>query len=80
MRIVGAGTSGNVVQGNYIGTAVNGTADLGNTRNGVFVGSAATGNTALRRSMPGWQSHDLADDTSRVGILAPWSRANLPTA
>src|SRR5262249_44054601 len=36
VRIDGAGT-GNKVQGNFIGTDVNGTADLGNTKHGVDV-------------------------------------------
>jgi hypothetical protein len=37
--IVIAGSMGNQVQGNYIGTDVNGTADLGNAQNGVFMSS-----------------------------------------
>ena len=39
-----AGAASNLVQGNYIGTDVNGTNDLGNTLQGVFVNSAS-GNT-----------------------------------
>ena len=37
--------------------------------------AAFHGNTAARRSMPVWQSHDLADDTSRVSAIrtmSPW--------
>lgn len=33
---IGAGATGNFVQGNYIGTGVNGAADLGNASHGVF--------------------------------------------
>ncbi len=40
---VGVGVRSNLIQGNYIGTDVNGTADLGNTLNGVQV--QATANT-----------------------------------
>jgi uncharacterized repeat protein (TIGR01451 family) len=41
-------SSGNLVQGNYIGTDVTGTLDLGNTNNGVFINGSsgtASGNT-----------------------------------
>ncbi len=39
------GTSGNVVLGNDIGAAANGTAALGNTKDGVLITSGATANT-----------------------------------
>ncbi|HKI30717.1 MAG TPA: right-handed parallel beta-helix repeat-containing protein [Gemmataceae bacterium] len=43
--IVSAGTSGNVVLGNRIGTDITGTAQLGNTLDGVSIVNGATGNT-----------------------------------
>ena len=42
-------------------------------------GGAAHGKSGAVRSTPGWHSHDLAEETSRPGILAPWVRANAPT-
>ena len=45
IQIWGAGTSGNVVQGNYIGLDVTGTLDLGNTNQGVAIFGGATNNT-----------------------------------
>lgn len=38
--IIGASATGNLVQGNFIGTDVNGTADLGNIENGVVLYNA----------------------------------------
>ena len=43
--ISGSGTTGNLVEGNYIGTNAAGTAALGNATDGVQVSSGATGNT-----------------------------------
>ena len=37
VQIEGSGATGNVVEGNYIGTDVNGTADLGNTFDGLLI-------------------------------------------
>ncbi|HKS42340.1 MAG TPA: HYR domain-containing protein [Blastocatellia bacterium] len=45
VQIAGAGSSNNVIQGNFIGTDVSGTADLGNGRVGVLISLAATNNT-----------------------------------
>jgi photosystem II stability/assembly factor-like uncharacterized protein len=41
VEILGSGTSGNLVEGNYVGTDVTGTAVLGNGANGVLITSAA---------------------------------------
>ncbi len=43
--IHGTGTSGNVVQGNYIGLDATGTTAIGNGDDGVWVGTGATGTT-----------------------------------
>lgn len=44
VQIAGSGSSNNLIQGNFIGTDVNGTADLGNSRVGVLISAAATSN------------------------------------
>ncbi|HEV3229185.1 MAG TPA: PKD domain-containing protein [Solirubrobacteraceae bacterium] len=43
--IYAPGTTGNLVQGNYIGTNAAGTAAIGNAKEGVFLEGGATGNT-----------------------------------
>jgi titin len=43
--LVGAGTSNNVIQGNFIGTDATGTAALGNARDGVLFEQGASANT-----------------------------------
>jgi titin len=45
ISITGAGVSGNVVAGNFIGTDGSGSSAVGNALAGVFVGSGASGNT-----------------------------------
>ncbi len=45
LGIGGSGTSANVVLGNFIGTALNGTSRLGNARDGVHIDTGATANT-----------------------------------
>ena len=44
VRISGAGTTGNVVQGNYIGTGINGLVDLGNAAQGLTIDGSAGNN------------------------------------
>lgn len=43
--IYGAGATDNLIQGNLIGTDINGTADLGNQNHGILVGNNASDNT-----------------------------------
>jgi len=43
--IAGSGTTGNQILGNFIGTDVNGTADLGNPSDGVIIENGASNNT-----------------------------------
>jgi CSLREA domain-containing protein len=45
VETIDLGTSGNLVQGNFIGTDFNGTADLGNGGDGVIIDFCATNNT-----------------------------------
>jgi hypothetical protein len=40
-----SGSTGNLVQGNYIGTNVSANASVANTRNGIFISESASGNT-----------------------------------
>ena len=53
--IIGTSASGNTILGNYIGTDVNGTADLGNTNEGVHIRDASNntvgGTTAAARNI-----------------------------
>ncbi len=55
VAISGAGTMGNRVQGNFIGTDVNGAADLGNNSNGVSIndarGNIIGGTTNIERNV-----------------------------
>jgi hypothetical protein len=44
VEIIGGGSSGNVVEGNYVGTDVSGTRALANASNGVLIVNGATGN------------------------------------
>jgi uncharacterized repeat protein (TIGR01451 family) len=44
VQVAGAGSSNNLIQGNFIGTDVSGTADLGNARLGVLISASATSN------------------------------------
>ena len=52
VRLIDSGTTGNTVQGNYIGTNISGTANLGNTKNGVGIWDGASIN-AIGGTTPG---------------------------
>ena len=92
--LANAGTSGNFVQGNRIGTDWTGTHALGNTFNGVLVFGGASGNTVggtaagagNQVSGNGWDGVRLADRPYRAGMScsaigsAPTRRARGPWA
>jgi titin len=63
--ILGAGTSGNLVEGNYIGTDKTGTAALGNKWTGLAVLAGATNNT-IGGTVPG--SADVISANAAVGV------------
>lgn len=66
VNIVGFLASGNVVQGNYIGIDVTGTADLGNFTDGVFIGDYASDNT-VGGDTPG--ARNVISSNGRNGIV-----------
>src|SRR5262249_42620777 len=53
LRITGAGTSQNVVAGNYVGTNLSGTAAVANSFIGVLIDSGATNNSIDTNSVSG---------------------------
>lgn len=61
-----SGATGNLVQGNYIGTDINGTVDLGNTDRGVAIYSAAN-NTTIGGTTE--TARNLISGNDSVGIL-----------
>jgi hypothetical protein len=74
--IGGPGADGNVVEGNWIGTDVNGAADLGNSRNGVIVsslvsggGPSASGNR-IGGTDPGARNVISGNDANGISIVA----------
>ena len=56
IRIDGAGATGNLVQGNFIGTDRTGTIDLGNAGDGISILAGASGNV-IGGLPPGPQRH-----------------------
>jgi len=67
--ILGGSATGNVVQGNYIGTDVTGTVDLGNTFSGVGILNSASGNT-IGGTAPGAGNVISGNGTVGVGCGA----------
>jgi YVTN family beta-propeller protein len=70
VEILGAGTMGNVVEGNYVGTDVTGTATLGNAFAGIQIDSQASGNT-IGGSAPG-AGNVIAASGLPAGIVSWW--------
>ncbi len=62
-----AAATGNLVQGNYIGTDATGTTDLGNTQQGVLIGEAAS--NLVGGTSPGLGNLIVGNDASGVFIL-----------
>ncbi len=75
VQFSGAGSAGNVVQGNEIGTDVTGTAALGNGLDGIFINGAPRntigGQTAGARNLIS------ANGSSGIQLLAPSSSGNV---
>jgi uncharacterized repeat protein (TIGR01451 family) len=68
VRITGGGATGNQVQGNFIGTDVNGTADLGNNFDGVFIQDAS--NNTIGGAAAGARNVISGNDIDGVVIFA----------
>ena len=75
IQLYGAGSSGNVVQGNLIGTNSSGTARLGNRLDGLFVNSSA-GNT-IGGPSPGARNFISGNGSSGIQLLNSGSSGNL---
>ena len=73
--IVGAGASGNVVQGNYIGTDVAGLSDLGNSDDGLVIENAP--NNTVGGSQDGESNVISGNDDDGVVIFGPGARGNV---
>ncbi|HSQ55986.1 MAG TPA: hypothetical protein VLM40_09575, partial [Gemmata sp.] len=71
----GFDTTGNVVQGNYIGTDANGTADIGNTLDGVFISYAAS-NNIVGGTAPGARNVISGNDNHGVELFFSGTSAN----
>ena len=64
--ITDSNTTGNVVLGNYIGTAANGTNALANGLSGVFIGNNATGNIVGGTNAP---ARNVLSGNSQFGLI-----------
>ena len=74
--LFGAGTNGNVIQGNYIGTDVSGTVDLGNGKEGVLIIEGAQGNV-IGGSVP--QARNVISRNAVNGVQISGSGSDLNT-
>ena len=75
IRIQNAGTTGNVVRGNYVGTNAAGTAAVANGAYGVQFGLAASGNT-VGGLQPAEGNIDSGNGLSGLGFLTPGASGN----
>ena len=76
IEVMGATTTNNLVQGNYIGVDATGTADLGNVGNGVAIFSAAANNT-IGGTAAGAGNVISGNDGYGIGISAGGATANI---
>jgi VCBS repeat protein len=75
VQIFGAGSTGNMVQGNFIGTNANGTATIGNTSNGIFLQIAP--NNTIGGTVAGAGNVISGNSSNGVAIFSPGSTGNL---
>ncbi len=75
IAIAGADATGNVVQGNSIGTDASGTAALGNVRRGVFISNAP--NNTVGGTEPGAGNVIAHNNRAGVGILGAFGNGIL---
>ncbi len=73
--IIGSGTTGNTVSGNYIGTVASGTTGLGNNFDGVIISSSAQNNT-IGGSTPSERNVISGNGWSGVGINGSGTTGN----
>jgi titin len=66
---VNIGSSGNLVQGNFIGTDVTGTADLGNTQDGVRIDDVSGNTVGGIASAPGAPPGNVISGNDRFGVF-----------
>jgi hypothetical protein len=75
IQIFGQGSSGNVVQGNFVGTDITGTKRLGNGMDGVFVNQAP--NNTIGGSVPGAGNLISANQSVGLQIFGMGSAGNI---